>query len=211
MNWTSKPEIAHPHPHRDGCCLEAVPELPPPPPPEPIVTREWYVPNKLPHSAASALSARDLVALLEQRGWSVAYGATEVTIPGKTTSTGRTYADKHKKCLFIRAAIRTESGEYKWSARFSAYCEGSAVKDATCHGVALAPDSDEIEPAMRALEDMDQVRYFVRSRGLVMTEELIEDLERKRAIEKARAKSQKEEVAVAAIIETGEWDADAGD
>lgn len=212
MNWRIRPEMNQPHLHRDGCCVEEIPEPPPPPPPEPIVTREWYLPETLPHSAASALSARDLVALLRERGWNVMYGATEVTIPGRTTSTGTTYKDKHLKCLFIRAAIRAdEGGEYQRVGLLSAYCEGSAVKDVTCQGIALSPDSDDIEPALRHLEDMDQVRYFVRSRGLVMPEDLIEDLLRKREIEKAKKKSKKEEAATAAIIETGEWDAGAGD
>lgn len=149
-------------------------------------------------SKASSLAPGTLALAAVDKGWEVR-AATNVSFEeGRTTSTGRKYADKTNQNFWIEGRIPGKP--FAFRARWIK----NSFHDASCWGIedaAFIWPKGTIERAVKFFsgsEDAELFAHFVHFRGLFMNVEQIKDLNDKRETAKVMKRIAKQEKARAA-------------
>ena len=149
-------------------------------------------------SKASSLAPGTLALAAVDKGWEVR-AATNVSFEeGRTTSTGRKYADKTNQNFWIEGRIPGKP--FAFRARWIK----NSFHEASCWGIedaAFIWPKGTIERAVKFFsgsEDAELFAYFVHFRGLFMNVEQIKDLNDKRETAKVMKRIAKQEKARAA-------------
>ena len=149
-------------------------------------------------SKASSLAPGTLALAAVERGWEVK-AATNVSFEeGRTTSTGRKFADKTNKNIWIEG--RVPGKPFAFRARWIK----NSFHEASCWGVedaAFIWPKGTIERAVKFFsgsEDAELFAHFVHFRGLFMNVEQIKDLNDKRETAKIMKRIAKQDKARAA-------------
>ena len=149
-------------------------------------------------SKASSLAPGTLALAAVDKGWEVR-AATNVSFEeGRTTSTGRKYADKTNQNFWIEGRIPGKP--FAFRARWVK----NSFHEASCWGIedaAFIWPKGTIERAVKFFsgsEDAELFAHFVHFRGLFMNVEQIKDLNDKRETAKVMKRIAKQEKARAA-------------
>lgn len=149
-------------------------------------------------SKASSLAPGTLALAAVDKGWEVR-AATNVSFEeGRTTSTGRKYADKTNQNFWIEGRIPGKP--FAFRARWIK----NSFHEASCWGIedaAFIWPKGTIERAVKFFsgsEDAELFAHFVHFRGLFMNVEQIKDLNDKRETAKVMKRIAKQEKARAA-------------
>ena len=149
-------------------------------------------------SKASSLAPGTLALAAVDKGWEVR-AATNVSFEeGRTTSTGRKFADKTNQNFWIEGRIPGKP--FAFRARWIK----NSFHEASCWGIedaAFIWPKGTIERAVKFFsgsEDAELFAYFVHFRGLFMNVEQIKDLNDKRETAKVMKRIAKQEKARAA-------------
>lgn len=146
-------------------------------------------------SKASSLAPGTLALAAVERGWDVK-AATNVSFEeGRTTSTGRKFADKTNKNIWIEGRI--PGRPFAFRARWIK----NSFHEASCWGVedaAFIWPKGTVERAVKFFsgsDDAELFAHFVHFKGLFMNVEQIKDLNDKRATAKVMKRIAKQEKA----------------